>query len=68
MSVVHKLAGLTTGTSKTKTENRIVETGLKEFEEVLAGYTLLAGGLVKYFAELTLKDTVSVLYFLFSLS
>ena len=65
VTVQHELTCSSTGGSDTQTVNDVVETSLEQLQEHLTGNTLHAGCLVEEVAELTLKDTVGVLCFLF---
>ncbi len=47
MSVVHKLPGLPSCHRKTEAVDGVVQSGLKEFQEVLTGNSLLAGCFLK---------------------
>ncbi len=61
VAVVDKLPRLAACTGKTEAEYNVIESGLQEFQEVLAGHTFFGGGFLKEVPELTLKQAVRVL-------
>jgi hypothetical protein len=64
VTVCNDLTSLTARRSETQTVDDVVETSLKENQQLCTGYSLLASGAGERIVELTLKESVRTLYLL----